>query len=108
MRGGRIAVLPLHGLVGRDDDLRVRSAHALSVREALAVVDMIRGRPLRGEIVLLGGARFAATRQLSPSVRRAIPAAVAAVESACSRLRASSDGMARMEPLRRASASPSR
>jgi hypothetical protein len=47
------------------------------------VAGMVRGHPLGGEVVLVGGVRFGSEDELSPSVRRAVPAVVETVESAC-------------------------
>jgi hydrogenase maturation protease len=82
VRGGRIVQLPLDGLFDREDGLRPRSSHALGFREVLGVAEVIRGHPLRGSIVAVGGVRFDLGAGLSPSVRRAVPAMAAAVEAA--------------------------
>jgi hydrogenase maturation protease len=87
VRGGRVVGLPLDGLFGRDDDLRPRSSHALGFREVLGVAEVIRGHPLAGRIVAVGGVRFGLGGPMSPSVVRAIPAMVAAVEAAIDELR---------------------
>ena len=83
IRGGRIVRLPLDGLVGRAGELRPRASGALGVPEVLGVAGMVRGHPLGGEVVLVGGVRFGSEDELSPSVRRAVPAVVETVESAC-------------------------
>jgi hydrogenase maturation protease len=87
VRGGRVVELPLDGLLARDDDFRPRSSHALGFREVLGVADVIRGHPLVGRIVAVGGVRFGPGGLMSPSVLRAIPAMVAAVEAAIAELR---------------------
>jgi hypothetical protein len=53
----------------------------------LGLTGMIRGHPLRGEVVLVGGVHYGVGTDLSPSVRRAVPKAVAAVRAACLSLR---------------------
>jgi hypothetical protein len=53
----------------------------------LGVADVIRGHPLVGRIVAVGGVRFGPGGLMSPSVLRAIPAMVAAVEAAIAELR---------------------
>jgi hydrogenase maturation protease len=88
VRGGHIVELPLSGLIGRDDRLRPRSSHALEFREVIGVADMIRGHPLDGRIVAVGGVRFSLGAGLSPSVVRAVPRMVAAIRDAVARLRA--------------------
>ena len=88
VRGGRVVQLPLDGLLGRDDELRPRSSHALGFREVLGVADVIRGHPLVGRIVAVGGVRFGLGGPMSPSVIRAIPSMVNAVHQAVAELRA--------------------
>lgn len=88
VRGGRVVEVPLKGLVDRHDELRPRCSRALAFPEVLGVAEVIRGHPLRGVIVLVGGVRFGPGGDLSPSVRRALPAMASAVESACASFRA--------------------
>jgi hydrogenase maturation protease len=73
LRTGSLVTVPLDGLIGRDDNVRGRSSHALEYREVLGLADMIRGRPLRGRIVMVGGRRFGRAADVSPRVARAIP-----------------------------------
>ena len=87
VRGGRVVQLPLDGLLAREDELRPRSSHALGFREVLGVAEVIRGHPLVGRIVAVGGVRFGLGGPMSPSVVRAIPAMVAAVDAAVAELR---------------------
>jgi hydrogenase maturation protease len=88
IRPGRIIELPLDGLLSRDDRLRTRSSHALAVPEVIAVADLIRGRPLRGRIVVIGGAEFGLGAPLSGLIAEAVPALVTAVLVAINRDRA--------------------
>jgi hydrogenase maturation protease len=88
IRGGHIVELPLDGLIDRPDRLRPRSSHALGFREVIGVAEIIRGHPLPGRIVAVGGVRFSLGSGLSPSVRRAIPRMVAAIRAAVAQLRA--------------------
>ena len=87
IRGGHIVDLPLTGLIGRDDRLRPRSSHALGFREVIGVAEVIRGHPLSGRIVAVGGVRFSLGAGLSRSVERAVPGMVAAITDAVARLR---------------------
>ena len=87
LRGGRVAQMPIAGLLQRTDGVRPRTAQALALPEVLGVVAMIRGRPLEGTIFLVGGVQFQAGAGLSPSVRRAVPAISAAIEQACASVR---------------------
>jgi len=85
IRPGRIVELPLNGLLSRDDHLRTRSSRALAVPEVIAVADLIRGRPLRGRIVVIGGAEFGLGAPLSARIAEAVPALVTAVLVAINR-----------------------
>jgi hydrogenase maturation protease len=82
---GQIVELPLNGLIGGDDRLRPRSSHALSFPEVIGLADLMRGRPMRGRIVAIGGVDFRLGAALSARVARAIPALVAAVREAIER-----------------------
>ena len=82
---GRIVDLPLDGLVDRDDRLRPRSSHALGFPEVIGLATLIRGRPLAGRIVAIGGSKFGLGAALSDRVARAIPALAKAVSDAAER-----------------------
>lgn len=80
---GAIVDLALSGLIGHQHQVRPRSSHALALPEVVGVAEMIRGRPLRGRIVAIGGAQFdfgepfsrpvsAALRPLSDAILEAI------------------------------------
>ena len=88
LRRGEIVELPLDGLVARQDEIRPRSSHSLEFREVIGLADMIRGRPLRGRIIAIGGGKFALGAPLSPTVAKAIPALIGAVLDAVRRLKA--------------------
>lgn len=85
IRPGRIIELPLDGLLTRQDRLRARSSHALAIPEVIGVADLIRGHPLRGRIVVIGGAEFGLGAPLSDHVAEAVPALAAAVLVAINR-----------------------
>jgi hydrogenase maturation protease len=85
IRPGRIIELPLSGLLSRQDRLRARSSHALAIPEVIGVADLIRGHPLRGRIVVIGGAEFGLGAPLSALVAEALPALVTAVVVAINR-----------------------
>jgi hydrogenase maturation protease len=85
IRPGHIVELPLTGLVGREDGLRPRSSHALAFPEVIGLAELIRGRPVQGRIVAIGGMAFGLGATLSPRVAKAIPALVAAVREAMDR-----------------------
>jgi hydrogenase maturation protease len=80
---GAIVDLALTGLIGQPDRIRPRSSHALALPEVVAVAETIGGRPVRGRIVVIGGAQFglgepfswpvwAALRPLSDAILEAI------------------------------------
>jgi hydrogenase maturation protease len=85
IRPGQIVELPLDGLVDREDRLRPRSSHALGFPEVIGLATLIRGRPLAGRIVAIGGSRFGLGAALSDKVARAIPALARAVSDAVER-----------------------
>jgi hydrogenase maturation protease len=82
---GQIVELPLAGLVHREDGLRPRSSHALAFPEVIGLAALIRGRPVQGRIVAIGGVAFGLGAGLSPRVARAIPALVEAIREAVER-----------------------
>ena len=85
IRPGQIVELPLDGLVERGDRLRPRSSHALGFPEVIGLATLIRGRPLAGRIVAIGGSKFGLGSEISEKVARAIPALAKAVSDAVER-----------------------
>jgi hydrogenase maturation protease len=85
---GSIHELPLHGGLSPSVAIRPRSSHALEVPEVIGVADMIRGRPITGSIIVIGGRRFGLGRPLSASVAKALPGLARAVLAATDRIRA--------------------
>jgi hydrogenase maturation protease len=80
---GMVVDLGLTGLIGRQGGVHPRSSHALALPEVVGLAEMMRGRPLRGRIVAIGGAQFglgepfshpvsSALRQLSEAVLEAV------------------------------------
>ncbi|MGZ8437655.1 MAG: hypothetical protein ACXWXR_03830 [Candidatus Limnocylindrales bacterium] len=55
---GAIVDMALNGLIGRSDGVHPRSSHALTLPEVVGLAEMLRGRPLCGRIVAIGGAHF--------------------------------------------------
>jgi len=88
IRAGRIVELPLTGLIGRDDGPRPRSSHALAFPEVIGLADFIRGRPLCGRVVVIGGASFGFGEPFSRPVASALPALATAVLDAVEDVRA--------------------
>jgi hydrogenase maturation protease len=69
---GAIVDLALHGLIGRSDDVHPRSSHALTLPEVVGLAEMLRGRPLCGRIVAIGGSHFGLGSSFSRSVAAAL------------------------------------
>jgi hydrogenase maturation protease len=69
---GAIVDLALNGLIGKGQPIRPRSSHALALPEVVGVAEMIRGRPLRGRIVAIGGTRFDFGKRFSGPVSGAL------------------------------------
>ena len=82
---GAIVDLALNGLIGRADGVHPRSSHALTLPEVVGLVEMLRGRPLCGRIVAIGGAHFGLGSSFSRPVNAALdPLTDAVVEAVAS------------------------
>lgn len=82
---GTIVDLALNGLIGRSDGVHPRSSHALTLPEVVGLADMLRGRPLPGRIVAIGGAHFGLGSSFSRPVTAALdPLSEAIVEAVAS------------------------
>lgn len=79
IRAGRIVELALTGLIGRDGGPRPRSSHALAFPDVISLADFIRGRPLCGRVVVIGGASFGFGAPFSRPVAAALPALAMAI-----------------------------
>jgi hydrogenase maturation protease len=88
---GRVLELPLDGLVHHDRRVRPRSSHALEIPEVVGVANVIRGHPLDGAVVVVGGARFDIGEPLSEAVARAIPTLASTMRRCAERLLAHRD-----------------
>jgi hydrogenase maturation protease len=84
---GWIVEIPFNGLAGRAAGVRPRSSHALSIPETVAVASIIRGRPLQGMIVGIGGVDFGFGEPLSWPVVAALDAFVLAIVDSVERVR---------------------
>lgn len=82
IRPGRVLDVPLDRVLNDLDGLRPRSSHALAVPEVLGLAELLRGQPIRGRLVAIGGADFGLCGRLSERVAKAIPALVAVVRAA--------------------------
>ena len=84
---GWIVEIPFSGLAGRDAGIRPRSSHALSIPETIAVASIIRGHPLPGIVVAIGGVDFGMGEALSWPVAAALDAFTLAIVDAVGRVR---------------------
>jgi hydrogenase maturation protease len=84
---GVIVELPLHGLLG-NALIQPRSAQALAIPEVIGLVDILRGRPLTGLIVVIGARRFARGRPLTRRVAAAVPELSIVIRTAVERVAA--------------------
>ena len=84
---GWIVEIPFSGLAGREAGIRPRSSHALSIPETVAVASIIRGHPLPGIVVAIGGVDFGLGEALSWPVASALDAFVLAIADAVGRVR---------------------
>lgn len=85
---GWIVQIPFSGLAGRESGIRPRSSHALSIPETIGVASIIRGRPLQGVVVAIGGVDFGLGEAVSWPVATAMDAFVLAIADAVGRVRA--------------------
>lgn len=69
---GSIVDLALNGLIGRSDGVHPRSSHALTLPEVVGLAEMLRGRPLPGRIVAIGGSHFGLGSSFSRPVTAAL------------------------------------
>ena len=88
---GEVVDLPLAGLGEATTVVRPRSSHALAIPEVVGLAEMIRGRPFRGRVVVIGGNHFGLGRPLSRIVEAALPAFAGAILEAVERVRPDSD-----------------
>ena len=78
---GRIVSVPLDQVAVDQAGLRPRSSHALPLSDVLGLAELIRGRPIDGRLVAIGGGDFTLGGPLSERVRVAIPALVSAIRA---------------------------
>ena len=87
LRPGAIRSIPLDGLLASPGLIRPRSSHALAMPELIGLADMIRGNPLRGRIVVIGGRDFGLGAPLSERVASRLGDFEAAILTAATDLR---------------------
>ncbi len=85
---GAVVELPLSGQSPGTAAVRPRSSHALAIPEVVGLAEMIRGRPIVGRIVAIGGNHFGLGRPLSRVVEAALPALAQATVEALAHVRA--------------------
>jgi hydrogenase maturation protease len=88
---GAVVELPLTGPSSGTAAVRPRSCHALAIPEVVGLAEMIRGRPIVGRIVAIGGAQFGLGRPLSRVVEAALPALAQATVEALAHVRVADD-----------------
>jgi hydrogenase maturation protease len=79
---GQVLELPLEGLIARTDGLHPRSSHALEFPEVIGLAGLIRGHPLHGRVVVIGGSSFNHAGSLSGPVVAGLPALGTAIGTA--------------------------
>ena len=85
---GWVVEIPFIGFAGRESGIRARSSDALSRPETVGVASMIRGRPLVGVLVAIGGSSFGPGDQLSWPVASGLCSLRVAITDAIERVRA--------------------
>jgi len=87
---GEVVTLPLEAFPGADRQAGVtpRSSHTLPMGQLIELAAILRGRPVRGAFVGLGGRSFGYGRGLGRTVRAALPEFRAAIEHEIIRLAA--------------------
>jgi hypothetical protein len=88
---GIIVDLALTGLIGQPDGVHPRSSHALAMPEVVGLAEMLRGRPLRGRIVAIGGAHFGLGSSFSRPVSAALDPLSDAIVQAVASVRPASN-----------------
>jgi hydrogenase maturation protease len=83
---GQVVALPLAEVAQRGAGATPASSHSLPPDQILAMAEEIRGSPLLGSFVGVGGAEFGLGERLSPAVQEAIPAFADALANEIRRL----------------------
>ena len=81
---GSVVTIPLTEVPARDAAAGPvpRSSHVLPIGQLVAIAEIMRGAPLDGSLVAVGGGAFGFGPGLGRSVRRALPAFQDAIEAA--------------------------
>jgi hydrogenase maturation protease len=89
---GQVVTLPLAEIAGTAGDagaaggVTPASSHSLPPDQVLALAEELRGSPLRGSFVGIGGAEFGFVEGLSPAVVAGLPTFIAALSAEIRRL----------------------
>ena len=81
---GAVVTIALADVPARDAATgpAARSSHILPIGQVIAIAELMRGRPLEGSLVAIGGEAFGFGPALGRRVRAALPAFQAAIEAA--------------------------
>jgi hydrogenase maturation protease len=85
---GHVVTLPLASVASRAPGGAPASSHSMRPDQVLALAEELRGSPLRGSFVGIGGAEFGVSEGLSTAVAAGLPAFVAALAAEIRRLAA--------------------
>jgi hypothetical protein len=85
---GWVVEIPFPGFAGRESGIRARSSDSLSRPETVGVASMVRGRPLIGVLVAIGGASYGSGEALSWPVTSGLSSFRLAIADAIERVRA--------------------
>ena len=85
---GWVVEIPFIGFAGRESGIRARSSDSLSRPETVGVASMIRGRPLVGVLVAIGGSSFGLGDAMSWPVVAGLCSFRVAITDAIARVRA--------------------
>jgi hydrogenase maturation protease len=83
---GDVVIVPLSGIARPSSVAAPGSSHSLPPDQVLALAEEVRGSPLRGVFVGIGGEVFELGEGLSPAVAAGLPAFTAAIAAEIGRL----------------------
>lgn len=89
---GDVVIVPLSGIARPSSVAAPASSHSLPPDQVLAVAEEMRGSPLRGVFVGIGGEAFGFGEGLSAAVAAALPGFAAAIAAEIRRLAAGARG----------------
>lgn len=89
---GRVVTLSLDRLPRGAAGLRTRSSHEFPMDEVVALAGLLRGEPVAGRLIAIGGRGFGLGESLGTAVAAALPTFAAAIRRAIEDCRADSPG----------------